>query len=251
MAHVVNVCGYPGVAEFVSGVCEVEGHTVTRAGTSFWQALAALRSVLHPVICVFEYDGTMGDFITDNEQMQALAANLDSLRRHAYIQISAELYPLPPPLDGMSAGAYLHKLPYPFQVRDLIAAINAAAAHLGAPAGSPGSAGQASPSQLEQARAWVNAYRRGEILTAADVADLDRLWVAGASARREIERLLEQLEAEDEALAREQGLGVRPLAEEIDWTEGDEAAADRALAARRARWEHEGRDPFAEERARR
>ncbi len=41
--------------------------------------------------------------------------------------------------------------------------------------------------------------------------------------------------------------GTRFLAEEIEWTAEDEAAANRAQAERLARWKREGRDPFSHE----
>ena len=114
----------------LADVLEDEGHAVTVA-TDFWAGLGVLRSSLHPLIGIYQCDGSL--LLLRDEHLAALAAlaaNMETLRRHAYVQLAGRRGPLAEPLERLRKQVHVETLPCPFELDDLLAAVNRAAAQL-------------------------------------------------------------------------------------------------------------------------
>jgi CheY-like chemotaxis protein len=132
MAHVLLWYDDGVVREIVRLIAEEElGYTVTTA-TSFWEALAALRSSLHPLVVV--YDGC-DHYHLAPEEVEALSAQRVALRQHQYVATSACSPPLPPRVQDVVADLGMEWLYMPYELTTLIGAIERAVARLAEQAG--------------------------------------------------------------------------------------------------------------------
>ncbi len=127
MAHVL-IWHEEGAVRQIVRVIVVEelGHTATVA-TSFWEALSVLCTALHPVVVV--YDGCLLYHLAP-EEVEALSAQRVALRQHQYVATSACFSPLPPRVQEVVAGLPTETLYMPWEVTDLMTAVNRASARL-------------------------------------------------------------------------------------------------------------------------
>ncbi len=132
MAHIlVGVSDWP-IRSMVAEVLEMEGHRVT-IPADFWGGLAVLRSSLHGLIVIYPRDGSPG-LLTD-EHLAAIEANMASLQRHEYIQLTWREGPWPERLQRLVDQVHIQAIPGTFRLEeDLLAAVNEAAARLNATA---------------------------------------------------------------------------------------------------------------------
>lgn len=127
MAHVLVWYDESTVRQIVRIIAEEElGHTSSVA-SSFWEALAVLRATLHPMVVV--YDGCLLYHLAP-EEVEALAAQRAALRQHHYVATSACFSPLPPHVQEIVADLSTEALYMPWDVTNLIAAIERAPARL-------------------------------------------------------------------------------------------------------------------------
>ncbi len=132
MAHIVVWTGNQAVAhlfrELFESYEEERGHLVTTCdGEDFWQLLAVLRSSLHPCVVILGGDGWLHHL--GAEEDQALAANVDALRQHRYIEIRWwASVPATSPAQVLYAHCHVQVIPGPFDIDEVIAAVNAAEA---------------------------------------------------------------------------------------------------------------------------
>jgi hypothetical protein len=94
--------------------------------------LAVLHSTLHPVVVVYDRDGSRRHLIHDEERVTALEANLAALRRHRYIGISWGHARETPRLLAIERALEVRQLLQPFPLGDLAVAVARAAKQLGA-----------------------------------------------------------------------------------------------------------------------
>ncbi len=133
MAHVLDGVYDVAMRTMVAEMLEIEGHRVTVA-SDFWGGLGVLRSALHPVIGIYAGDVWLNPL--QEEHLAALEANLETLRQHAYLQITWLAGPLPKRLERLervAAQLHIETISPPFPVETLLQAVTRAAAHLGKP----------------------------------------------------------------------------------------------------------------------
>jgi CheY-like chemotaxis protein len=127
MAHVVIVDEDAPIRQLFLTCFEAEGYQVT-AADDLWAALGVLRSVLHPVVCIFNRDRYFGPLRPDDEQMAALEANRADLQRHHYIGVGWKPSALVPPrLAAIEDALGMEAVPYPLDLAVLLAAVARAA----------------------------------------------------------------------------------------------------------------------------
>ncbi len=128
MAHVLVGCYTPPIRELLAGVLDGEGYEVT-VPRDFWGGLAVLRSSLHPLIVLYQRDGSPG-LLTD-EHLAAIEANMAALRRHEYIQLTWRYEPWAERYRRLVDQVHIQVIPGTFDLeRQLLPAVSAAAARL-------------------------------------------------------------------------------------------------------------------------
>ena len=132
MAHILVGIGDGTIRSMVAEVLEDAGHEVT-VPHDFWGGLGVLRSALHPLIVLYMRDGSPG-LLTD-EHLAAIAANMTSLRRHEYIQLTWRSGPWPEHLQRLVDQVHLQAISGTFHIEELLEAVDRAAARLAEQAG--------------------------------------------------------------------------------------------------------------------
>ena len=128
MAHVLVAFEEGTRQQVIRAVAEeILGHTVTVA-TSFWEALAVLRTSQDPLVVI--YDRALL-YTLQPDEVEALATQKAALRRHHYVATSSSLEPLPARVLELVASLSTETLYMPWQIEDLRAAIEGAASQLG------------------------------------------------------------------------------------------------------------------------
>jgi hypothetical protein len=130
MAHVVVVEDEAPIRQLFVTCFEMEGYHVT-APEDLWGVLATLRSVLHPVACVYHRDIGMRHLLADEEHVSTLEAARADLHRHRYIRVGWKPSALiPPRLAGIEHALGMEVVPYPLDLAVLLAAVERAASKL-------------------------------------------------------------------------------------------------------------------------
>jgi CheY-like chemotaxis protein len=130
MTHVVIAEDEAPVRQLFLAAFEQEGYHVT-APDDFWGVLAVLRSVLHPVIVIYDRHNAFLQLQADDEQIAALEANRADLQRHRYFAVGWKPRPLRPPrLAALEAALQVEVVPYPLNLQALLAAVERAASKL-------------------------------------------------------------------------------------------------------------------------
>jgi hypothetical protein len=85
MAHVLIGAGDPALAALLRDICGKAGHEVT-VPRDAWEALGVLRTAPRPMVVVYALDGAAEAMTT--EQVRALAAAADEVRRHIAVEVA-------------------------------------------------------------------------------------------------------------------------------------------------------------------
>jgi hypothetical protein len=85
MAHVLIGAADAPLVALLREICSRAGHEVTIPRDA-WEALGVLRTAPRPMVVVYALDGAVAAMTT--EQVRALAAAADELRRHVAVEIA-------------------------------------------------------------------------------------------------------------------------------------------------------------------
>ncbi len=132
MAHALVGIGDGTIRSMVAEVLEDAGHTVTVLA-DFWGGLGVLRSSLHGLTVIYQRDGSV-DLLAE-EHWAAIAANIASLRRHEYIQLTWRDGPWPEHLQRLVDQVHIQAISGTFRIEELLEAVDRAVARLAERAG--------------------------------------------------------------------------------------------------------------------
>jgi hypothetical protein len=132
MAHILVGLSTPPIRSMAAEVLADEGHEVT-VSADFWGGLGVLRASLHPLIVLYQRDGSP-DVLTD-EHLAAIEANRAALRRHEYIQLTGQEGPWPVRVQRLVDQVHIQAIPGLLRMEELLEAVDRAAARLAEQAG--------------------------------------------------------------------------------------------------------------------